>query len=180
MTLSEPTTAPAAEEPVDETPRSTRIRPRALVVTFAAQAVLIAWTADSEIARGIYLICYALMMPTVIYLLAARALQRWLRLDSREILFSYVILTATLPIIGFGAMRYLLPGAGFLRYFSNTQPQWLRYLANLSRIPLLADPAAIRGFYRGANSVPWHAWSGFIAFWSLYLLALSGIWLCLA
>src|SRR2546423_620979 len=150
MSFAEPAIAPCADEASDVVPRAARIRPRALLITFAAQAVLIAWTADSEIARGIYLICYALMMPTVIYLLAARLLQRWLRLDSRELLFTYVVLTSTLPIIGFGAMRYLLPGAGFLRYFSQTQPQWLGYLGHLSRIPLPGDAAAIRGFYRGA------------------------------
>ncbi len=177
--MIDPTSSPLPESPQPKpSPSPLRIRARAIAVTFAAQAVLIAWTADSEIARGIYLICYALMMPTVLYLLAARLLQGWL--ERHEVLFSYVVLTGTLPIIGFGAMRFLLPGAGYLPYFSETQPQWARYLGAAARLPVLHDPAAIRGLYRGAEGVPWGAWLPFIGFWSVYLLALSGVWLGLA
>ncbi len=172
------TSAPEAES---RDPReSGRIRLRVLALTLAAQAALIAWVADSEIAQSVYLICYSLMMPTVVYLLIGRALMRRFRLARQELLFGYIVLTCTLPIMGFGGMRFLITGMGYLPYFSATQPQWNAYLPALSSLPVLHDPEAIRALYRGGTGVPWQAWLLPIGFWSLYLLLLSGIWIGLA
>jgi hypothetical protein len=165
-------------------------RLRALLLVFVAQAVLVAWVADSEIARSVYLICYSLMMPTVLYLLLTRLLRRWLALAREEVLLGYIVLTATIPILGFGGLRFLIPGLGglrflipglgFLTYFSERQPQWVRYLPHLPRLPVLSDAQAAQGLFRGESSVPWSAWAWPIAFWSAYLLLLAAIWLALA
>jgi hypothetical protein len=156
------------------------VRPRVIVLLFVTQFLLITWIADSEIARNVYLIGYALMMPTVLYLLLVRLLSRWLPFDRKELMLVYIVLTATLPIMGFGAMRFLIPGMGFLSYFSETQPQWAKYVAELGKFPILHDPAAIQGLFRGGTAVPWKAWTVPILFWSVYLLLLSGVWLGLA
>ena len=156
------------------------MRFRVWAMILVVQAVLLWWTADSEIARSVYLLCYSLMMPTVLYLLLGGALRRLLQLDTREWLFGYAVLTATLPIVGFGGLRFLLPGMGYLTYFAPTMPQLASYLPFLSSLPVLHDPAAIDGFYKGRTSVPWAAWALPIAFWSTYLLLLHGLWLGLA
>jgi hypothetical protein len=134
----------------------------------------------NQYVRGIYLICYSLMMPTVLYLLLSRVLRRWLPFEDNELLLGYIVLTATLPIIGFGAMRFPIVGAGHLSHFSKNQHGWAQYVPALKSLPVLHDPDAINGLYRGGASVPWSAWIAPIAFWSAYLLALAGIWLCLA
>src|SRR5207302_1485995 len=103
------------------------VRPRVAGLILATQAVMVCWVADSEIARSVYLICYSLMMPTVLFLLLARLLRRWLALEREELLLGYIVLTATIPIVGFGGLRFLLPGMGFLAYFSQIQAQWVRY-----------------------------------------------------
>jgi len=151
-----------------------------MLLILITQAVFIYWVADSEIVGGIYLICYSIMMPTAIYLLAARVLRRWLPFEDRELMVGYIVLTATIPIVGFGGLRFIIEGMGYIRFFSETQPQWLRFVSYLSKLPVLQDPEAIRGLYRGGTSVPWAAWTVPIAFWSAYLLALTGIWLSLA
>jgi hypothetical protein len=156
------------------------VRLRLVALILATQALLLWWVADSEIARSVYLICYSLMMPTVLYLLLARLLRRWLALEREELLLGYIVLTATIPIVGFGGLRFLIPGMGFLAYFSQLQAQWLRYLPQLSHLPLLQDPAAIRGLYVGESGVPWQAWLEPILFWSAYLLLLTAIWIALA
>ena len=156
------------------------IRPQLAVLIVLTQAVMVWWVADSEIARSIYLICYSLMMPTALYLLLARLLRRWLPFDRRELLMGYIVLTATIPIIGFGGLRFLIPGMGFFPYFSQTQPQWSRYLPFLEHLPVVQDPAAILSLYRGESGVPWLAWIAPIAFWSLYLMLITGIWMGLA
>lgn len=169
----------AASEGASE-PRAESLRLRVVFLVFLTQAALIWWVTDSEIARHVYLICYALMMPTVLYMTLARLLRRWLPLTRKEILLGYIALTATLPIVGFGGIRFLLPGMGYLSYYSESQPEWLRYLTHLSSLPVLHDPNAIRGLYRGGASVPWTAWTVPIAFWSVYLLLLVGVWVGLA
>ncbi len=156
------------------------LRARVVALVLICQAVLIWWTVDSEVARGIHLICYSLMMPTVLYLLVIRLGRKWLPFEDGELLLAYVVLTATIPIIGYGGMRFVTEGMGYLDFFSKTQPQWIKYVPFLSRLPVLHDPEAIEGLYRGGQGVPWLAWSGVIVFWSTYLLLLSTIWICFA
>ena len=156
------------------------MRARVWVMILVMQGLLLAWTADSEIVRSVYLLCYSLMMPTVLYLLVGGALRRLLQLDTREWLFGYAVLTATLPIVGFGGLRFLLPGMGYLAYSAPTQPQWSAYLPALASLPVLHDDIAIEGFFKGRSAVPWVAWAIPIAFWSTYLLLLHGLWLGLA
>ncbi len=159
--------------------RRPAVRARVLLLTFAVQAAFVWWVCDSEIAQSVYLICYSLMMPTTLYLLCGGAIQRVLRLDRREFLFSYVVLTCTLPIIGFGGLRFLIPAMGWLSHFSATQPQWRPYLTGLTSLPVLHDPEAIRALYKG-GPIPWGAWVAPIAFWSAFLLLLNGAWLGMA
>lgn len=155
-------------------------RARVLALILMTQALIVWWVADSELARGIYLICYSLMMPTVLYLLIARILRRWLPFDDKELLLGYIVLTATLPIIGFGGLRFIVEGNGYLLHFAKTQAQWAQYVPFLKHLPVLQDIDAASGMYLGGQGVPWRAWIVPIAFWSTYLLALGGIWLCLA
>lgn len=155
-------------------------RARVLALILITQSLIVLWVADSELARGIYLICYSLMMPTVLYLLMSRILRRWLPFDDKELLLAYIVLTATLPIIGFGGLRFIVEGNGFLLHFGKNQAQWAQYVPFLKSLPVLQDPDAASAMYRGGNHVPWAAWTVPIVFWSIYLLALSGIWLCLA
>lgn len=156
------------------------IRARVIVLILALQAAFIWWAVDGEVARGIHMLCYSLMMPTVLYLLCIRLIRRWLPFEDGELLLVYIVLTATIPIIGYGGMRFVAEGAGYLSFFSTTQPQWLKYAPFLERLPVLQDPEAIRTLYRGGQSVPWAAWTGPIIFWSTYLMLLSTIWICLA
>jgi hypothetical protein len=156
------------------------IRPRLALLIVLTQAVMVWWVADSEIARSIYLICYSLMMPTALYLLFVRLLRRWLPFRREELLMGYIVLTCTIPIIGFGGLRFLMPGMGFFPYFSETQPQWSRYVPLLSHLPILHDAEAINALYRGQSGVPWQAWTVPILFWSLYLMLLTGTWIGVA
>ncbi|MDH7602541.1 MAG: hypothetical protein QHI38_10400 [Armatimonadota bacterium] len=136
--------------------------------------------ADSELSVGVHLLCYSLMIPTVLYLVAVRLLGRWLPFDRDELLLVYIVLTITLPIVGYGGLRFLIGGLGYVQYLSETDPQWSRFLPGLLKMPVLRDAEAVRAFYKGAREVPWTAWTVPIAFWSAYLLALSGLWICLS
>jgi len=167
-------------EDQEQTTKRPGLRFRVLALILVMQALMLWWVADSEIRIGIYLICYSIMMPTTLYLLFAR-LFRGLRLfEDHELIMTYVVLTATIPIVGFGGLRFLVTGMGYLRFFSETNTQWLRYIPVLGKLHVLQDTEAIRALYHGGAHVPWHAWIGPIGFWSTYLLLISGIWICLA
>lgn len=152
------------------------MRLRLILLVALSQAVMIGWVTDSEIIRSVYLICYSLMMPTVVFLLAARGMQARGWLTRQETLLGYIALTASIPIIGFGGLRFLMPGMGFLRYFSETQPEWRPWLGSIVDLPLLHNTSAVEALYRGGSGVPWHAWILPILFWSGYLLLLTAAW----
>jgi len=152
------------------------MRLRLLLLIAGTEAAIIWWVADSEIIRSVYLICYSLMMPTVLFMLAARVLVRRGLLRRDEALLGYIALTAAVPIVGFGGLRFLMPAAGFLRYFAETQPQWRPWLSYLAGMPVLQNAGAVEALFRGGAAVPWDAWVRPIAFWSAYLLILAGAW----
>ncbi len=160
--------------------QSTRgVRARVVLLTLLVQALFVWWVSDSEIVQSVYLICYSLMMPTTLYLLCGGIIRRLFRIERHEFLFSYVVLTCTLPIIGFGGIRFLIPAMGWLSHFSSTQPQWAAYLPGLSSLPVLKDPEAIRSLYKG-GAIPWAAWAVPIGYWSALLLLLNGVWIGIA
>ena len=156
------------------------LRPRAVALILLLQAGMIWWVVDSEMARGIYLICYSLMMPTVLYLLLSRIVRRWLPFDDKELMIAYVVLTVTIPIVGFGGLRFLAHGMGGFQHLAETQPQFVKFLPYMGSLPVLHDPDAIHALYSGGDFVPWGAWTIPIIYWSVYLLLLSAIWICLA
>ena len=180
--MGEETTISEAEASAADLPGMTykarRFRLAGMILV--VQTLMVWWIVDSEIARNIYLICYALMMPTTLYLLAARILQRHLPFSTQELLLGYIVLTATLPLLGFGGQRFLITGLGYIVHFSEGQPGWSDYLPGLARLPILHDTTAIHTLYRGGSAVPWFAWVIPIAFWSAYLLLLCGVWFGLA
>lgn len=185
MTEARPVDSTENQEVIDtsqgKSPRRIAgVRLRVLGLILFTQAVMLLWVADSEISRGVYLICYSLMIPTVLYLLLARLLRKWLPFEDKEILLGYIVLTATIPIVGFGGLSFLTEGMGYLTFFSKAHPEWAKFMPWVAKMPVLHDEAAIRGLYLGGTGVPWAAWAIPIVFWSTYLLLLSGIWLCLA
>lgn len=169
-----------AEDREQNSKRPEGLRFRVLALILVLQALMIWWIADSEIARGIYLICYSIMMPTALYLLFARLFRRWLPFEDHELIITYVVLTATIPIVGFGGLRFLVTGMGYLPFFSETNTQWLEYVPVLGKLPVLQNLDAIRALYQGGKPVPWQWWIIPIGFWSVYLLCISAIWICLA
>jgi len=165
------TDVPLAEAPSPRGPRA-----RVLWLVLLLEIVFHAWIADSEIRRNVYLICYALMMPTVLLLVAGPLLRSMLGMRSGELLFAYSVLTATLPVAGFGAVRFLVPGMGYVPHAAESDAGLARFLPAWAGFPVLQDALPIRMLFR-SGSVDWSAWAPPIAFWSGYLLLLAAAWL---
>jgi hypothetical protein len=128
----------------------------------------------------VYLICYSLLYPAVALLLALvllnAAAQRWAprrALSRSEILTIYIMVTCSLPLAGFGMVRFLMPSLAYPRYLALTQGGfWTRWQDYLPRWMTPRDPAAIIGFFQGGSGVPWGAWAVPLLVWSLFFLGL--------
>ena len=160
---------------------------RAVLVGIGVQTALFAWVASSEISSTVYLICYSLLYPAVALLVllvvANAAAQRWApraALSRGEILTIYIMVTCSLPLAGFGMVRFLMPSLAYPRYLALTQGGfWSRWQDCLPSWMTPRDPAAIIAFFQGGSRVPWGAWAGPILAWSLFFLALVAIELAL-
>jgi hypothetical protein len=163
-----------------------RVTLRSVLLGILVQAAVFAWVADSEIRQSVYLICYSLMMPAVVALAGMLALNVLLRqfapravLTPREMAVVYIMLTCSLPIAGFGGLRFVLPTLG-LAFYRTTAENWTRFGAYLPDWIAPHGAGVWRGFFRGESAVPWEAWLLPLLFWCMFLLALAGAWLCLS
>ncbi|MDH7571149.1 MAG: hypothetical protein QHJ73_16355, partial [Armatimonadota bacterium] len=114
--------------------------------------------------------------------LGRRYLPRWSGIASSELLvaFAMVLVAAGLPTFGLAA--YLFPAMSAPLYYATPENRYGEVLvANLPKWLLPQDPAAIRAFYLGlppGAPLPWGAWVGPLAAWTLlaltvYLVVLS-------
>jgi hypothetical protein len=163
-----------------DAPQPSGISLRAVIAGVIAEAALFWWVASSEISGNVYLICYSLLMPAVALLTAVvaanAALERWMpRLAFRrgEVLTVYVMLTCSLPVAGFGMMRFLVPSLVYPRYMQHeTGGRWGNIAAQLPSWLAPKSTNAATGFFLGQPSVPWHAWTVPLLSWGALFLAL--------
>ena len=175
------------ELPLDETRQTSGISARAIIAGILAEAALFWWVASSEISGNVYLICYSLLMPAVALLTAVVAanalLERWFPrvvLRRSEVLTVYVMLVCSLPIAGFGMVRFLVPSLVYPQYMQQQEDgRWAGIAANLPSWLAPKAPAVATAFFEGQASVPWSAWLAPIASWSGLFLALIAAQLCL-
>jgi len=160
---------------------------RAVLLGIGFQAALFAWVAASEISSSVYLICYSLLYPAVTLLVALvvanAAAARWAPrqvLSRGEVLTIYIMVTCSLPLAGFGMVRFLMPSLAYPRYLAQTQGGlWTRWQDFLPGWMVPHDPQAITGFFQGGGGVPWGAWAVPILVWSLFFLGLVAVELAL-
>jgi hypothetical protein len=117
----------------------------------------------------------------LLVLLAVRPLGGAARLTRRELLFVYAFLTLAVALTSGGALREFLPETTVLSYFATPENGWEEYTHYQPSWLVPQDPEVIRGFYESLETgVPWRAWVGPLAGWSVLFLLLLGTLLCLA
>lgn len=160
---------------------------RALVLGILFEILLFAWVARAEISGNVFLISWTLLMPAVallVVLLAGNvALRRWTRvrpLARAEMLSIYLIVSAALPIAGFGMIRFLVINLGNTFFFATPENKWAEMQPHLPSWMLPGNPhATFEGFFRGYSTPPWSAWIVPVIVWSLYIAMLVIGGLCL-
>lgn len=119
-------------------------------------------------------------MPAVALLTAVvalnSALQKWLprlAFERSEILTLYVMLICSLPVAGFGMMRFLIPSLVYPAYMAQKEGgRWAQVAQHLPSWWAPKSSTAVTGFFEGSSPVPWGEWLAPIACWGGLFLAL--------
>lgn len=133
--------------------------------------------AGNYIAGGVPpLAAFATLVVLLLWRNTLGRLSARFNLTRRQILLSYLVVCAGVPILGSYLVRAWLPHLVALRYWERTLPE----LAGLSQyLPRWIGPLgekAITAYYEGshqAGAVPWAQWRVPLIMWSSFLLAIG-------
>jgi len=113
-----------------------------------------------------------------------RSVNPRLALSARELVTIWVIMTAAAGIPSTGMMRHALRPLVAYKYFATPENDWQALFHQY--IPswrVVQDEKAIKSFYEGissSDSIPWEAWITPLAVWTLYVLILYFVVICLS
>ncbi|OIN97034.1 hypothetical protein AUJ66_04560 [Candidatus Desantisbacteria bacterium CG1_02_38_46] len=104
-------------------------------------------------------------------------------LNSQELLTVYIMMIITCTIPTMGLTFYWLPLMPAAFYYATPENRWQEVILPHIR-PWLTpkDPLVLKYFYEGAprgTGVPWNAWIGPLFAWSIFLLALYFVMICM-
>ncbi|HUT73281.1 MAG TPA: DUF6785 family protein [Armatimonadota bacterium] len=163
-------------------------RPRAVVIGAVLIAVSLLWMRELELRTGIWVATGVPPLPALLFLallLAANFLlrdrgARW-TLSGAELVVIFVMVGFALNFSGLVGVRALMPFQGALFYYASPENQFADYQHYLPAWWYPHDPAVIRGEYEGVPGavVPWGAYALPMLRWSLFMLALAGVFICL-
>lgn len=120
----------------------------------------------------------------LVVLLALGALVRQmaprLALNRAEMLVIYVFLTLSVALTSGGALREFMPELTALEYFASPENGWAEYVQYQPDWLFPKGEEVVRGYYEGTEAgVPWGAWVGPLAAWSVMFLLMLGGLVCL-
>jgi len=164
---------------------------KAFILSMIASVIIAFWTQHSElvidspsfnsihpsIAGFFAVICISLFLNPIL-----RIIRREWALDQREMLVIYSIMIVVGPIVSIGGVHFLLPTLIAPYYYATPENEYAELFHEY--IPSWfgpKDPEVIREFYEGSwgGKVPWGAWIKPLMLWSLFLLAVYFIFICL-
>jgi len=163
-------------------------RLRALLVGVALILLSLLWMRELELRTGIWVATGVPPLPALLFLallLVANVLLRrggsgW-TLSNAELLVIFVMLTVALNFSGIVGIRALMPFISALFYYASPENHFADYQRYIPRWWYPHDPAVIRQEYEGApgGAVPWGAYALPMLQWTVFLLALSAVFIFL-
>jgi hypothetical protein len=163
---------------------------RAALISIIAIVVMSYWTQYSELVisstsfnsihpsiAGFFVVtCLVLFINPVLRVLR----YRW-GVTQAELLLIYAALIVTGPIVSIGGVHFLLPALITPFYFATPENEYAALFH--PHIPPWFSPQtpqAVQGFYEGGVAgAPWGAWARPLFAWTLFLLAVYFLFLCL-
>ncbi len=157
-----------------------RVTPRAVLAGVLSTALLVSVTPYNDLyiggtyVAGNHLPIGAFGVLLLFALVVNPCLRWWPRgrpFSSGELLTVWVMTLVSSGVPSSGLFRYVLACVIAPHYFATPENEWARLLhPHLSPWLTPIDPAVVRGFYEGAESVPWAGWLRPILFWTPLLL----------
>ncbi|MEO2003879.1 MAG: DUF6785 family protein, partial [Candidatus Poribacteria bacterium] len=165
---------------------------KAFTVALLCSVVIAFWTQHSElvidspsfnsihpsVAGFFAIICIALFVNP-----ALRRVRRQWALSQRELLIVYSIMIVVGPVVSIGGVHFLLGTLIAPYYYATPENEYVELFHRF--IPSWFGPKeseAIRHFYEGSEGagVPWSLWVRPLVLWSLFLLAVYGMFVCMS
>jgi len=163
-------------------------RMRALLVGAALIALSLLWMRELELRTGIWVATGVPPLPALLFLALLLVTNVILRrrgsgwaLSRAELLVVFVMVTVALNFAGIVGIRAMVPFISALFYFATPENHFADYQPHIPTWWYPQDPSIIRHEYEGApgGAVPWGAFALPVLRWSFFLLALSGVFICL-
>jgi hypothetical protein len=114
---------------------------------------------------------------------ALSRLHRSLVFQQGELAVIYLMMITACSIPTMGLMEYLLPGMTALSYYTTPENNWEELIHPFVKTWLVVeDPQAIKYFYEGLPkdmTIPWQAWLKPIGVWTVFVLALYLVMICM-
>jgi len=101
-------------------------------------------------------------------------------LSSGELIAVYVMAMVAAPFSSFGLVQFLIPSIADLKYFSQIELHWDKFLSYLPKYLYLQDEEAIRQFFEGGTRIPWQHWVVPLANWLIFCLSLYFLFWCIS
>ncbi|GIX07816.1 MAG: hypothetical protein KatS3mg115_2219 [Candidatus Poribacteria bacterium] len=167
------------------------IRPRAWIAAVLCSILIAFWTQHSELVidspsfNSIHPSVagfFAVIVLTLLVNPILRGIRPSWGLSQRETLLVYSVMIVVGPIVSIGGVHFLLPTLIAPFYYATPENEYQELFH--SYIPSWfgpKDPTTIRQFYEGSEGmgVPWELWWQALILWSLFLLAVYGLFLSL-
>jgi hypothetical protein len=123
----------------------------------------------------------ALLLALLLLGPVARRLRRTAPLSAAELIAVYMMLMVGTLTTSYGVAHFMIPTLVSARYYSGLETGWPELFFHY--IPHWfgpQDPVAIQGFWKGdVYQVPWEAWIGPLAAWTVLVFAAVGVMICL-
>ncbi len=109
-----------------------------------------------------------------------RRLPRIFHMSQQQVMLVYMFLCIAITMPSVGVVRMLFPNITALFYFASPENDFARFQQYIPDWMVPKDPEVIRQMYEGSptETVPWGAWLGPLAIWTLFYLLAFVTMLC--
>lgn len=188
-----PANIPVTPTPPTEEPSGLRlagITPRSLLLGILLIPLLCFWNVYSEVVAqstelAVMSLSIAVVFALLVLLVINGALKRWaprLALTQAELLFIYIMQTASITISSVGMVQFLAVGLTNIHYFASPENGWAEDFHPYLRAFAFPNPEVLTPFFKGESSffLPQHlaGWITPILFWSAFITVLLFVMLC--
>ena len=140
------------------------------------QGTFMAWCFSNPVALFLF---FYLVLGNILL----GGLSRRLALRREELALIYVMMLVSASLPTFGLVEHLLPMITAVFYYATPENNWAELIH--PHVPSWIAPhdeKVVRDFYEGmprGGSVPWGAWLESLSYWTLFLVALQLVSVCL-